>query len=352
MSTINSINPKNVDSTKYFLITVDVEDWFQVENFKPWIPFATWDTRELRVEQNVNRLLDLLDSVKFPSEKLNPTNAINAASLTRENNSINLPKAIRAANLNDLNKTTSHRVQATFFILGWIAEKLPHLVREIHTRGHEVASHGFNHELPTKISRAELHQDLNKSKKNLEDITGNPVFGFRSPSFSINDGILKTIQDNNYLYDSSYNSFRLHSRYGKISLNSSGGKGIAHKISKNFYELPISNLPLSAVGALTHFNHFRHLNLPWGGGSYLRLIPFPIFKIGLKSIFRKDNAYLSYIHPWEIDPEQPRLKEGSISSKFKQYTNLTKTYPRLKNLIESHKHCRFITCKQYLDEII
>lgn len=352
MSTRNSITAKNINSSKYFLITIDVEDWFQVENFKPWIPFSTWDTRELRVEQNVHRLLDLLDSVKLPSEKLNPKNAIDAASVTRPDNSINVPKAKNATSENNTKNATSRRVHATFFVLCWIAEKLPYLVREIYSRGHEVASHGCNHELTTKISREELNQDLNRSKKKLEDITGSPVFGFRAPSFSINDGILKTIQENDYLYDSSYNSFRLHSRYGNISLNGSGGKGIAHKISKNFYELPISNLSLSALGALAHFNHLRQLYLPWGGGSYLRLIPFPIFKIGVKSIFRKDNAYLSYIHPWEIDHEQPRLNEVSISSKFRQYTNLTKTYPRLKNLIESHKHCRFITCRQYLDEII
>ena len=342
----------NATDAKYFLITIDVEDWFQVENFKRWIPFSTWDTRELRVEQNVHRLLDLLDSIKFSSEKFNLTNAKNSTSTTSANNSSNATNAIKAINENNLNNATSRRVHATFFVLGWIAEKLPHLVQEISTRGHEVASHGCNHELPTKISREDLYQDLNKSKKKLEDITGNPVFGFRSPSFSINDDILKTIQNNDYLYDSSYNSFKLHGRYGKISLNGSGGKGIAHKISNNFYELPISNLPLSFLGTLTHFHHFRNFYLPWGGGSYFRLIPFPIFKIGVKTILRRDNAYLSYLHPWEIDHEQPRLKAVSISYKFRQYTNLNKTYPRLKNLIESHRHCRFITCSQYLDEII
>jgi len=341
-----------MNSAKYFLITVDVEDWFQVENFKRWIPFSTWDNRELRVEQNVHSLLDLLDSIKFPSEKFDSTNAINASSITKVHNTNNATNPIKVTHENNLNNAASSSVHATFFVLGWIAEKLPHLVQEISTRGHEVASHGCNHELPAKMSREDLYQDLSKSKKKLEDITGNPVFGFRSPSFSINDYILKTIQNNDFLYDSSYNSFRLHGRYGKISLNGSDGKGIAHIISNNFYELPISNLSLSAFGTLNHLNLFRHLNLPWGGGSYFRLIPFPIFKIGVESILRKDAAYLYYLHPWEIDHEQPRLKEASFSYKFRQYTNLAKTYPRLKNLIESHRHCRFITCSQYLDEII
>jgi hypothetical protein len=118
-STINSINPK------YFLLTIDVEDWFQVENFKLWIPFDTWEQRELRVEKNVHRLLDLFDSVNLETNQfVNPINSINPINCQTQ------------------------KVKATFFVLAWIAEKLPHLVREIHSRGHEVASHGCNHQLP------------------------------------------------------------------------------------------------------------------------------------------------------------------------------------------------------------
>jgi hypothetical protein len=185
-----------------------------------------------------------------------------------------------------------------------------------------------------------LRAELTDSRKRLEDTTGMPVTGFRAPSFSIDDNILKAVAESGYLYDSSYNSFSLHGRYGKISLNGRNHNGIAHRVFDNLYELPISNL-----------NLLGHV-LPLGGGAYFRLIPFSFFRLGVKWILTGENAYLFYIHPWEIDPEQPRLKEVSISYKFRQYTNLTKTYPRLKNLIEIHRHCCFITCSQYLDEII
>jgi len=136
------------------------------------------------------------------------------------------------------------KIKATFFVLAWIAERLPRIVREIQSRGHEIASHGCNHELPELLSADELKQDLTDSKKLLEDITGAEVAGYRAPSFAINDDILKIIEDAGYLYDSSYNSFSLHGRYGKISLNGTSKKGIAHKLSNDFYELPVSNLSI------------------------------------------------------------------------------------------------------------
>jgi len=191
------------------LITIDVEDWFQVENFKQYIPFSTWSSHEFRVEKNVHRLLDLFDSC-------NPQPATH--------------------------KRHAHIVRCTFFILGWLAERLPHLVREIQKRGHEVASHGFNHNLCNKESSHNLKQDLLDSKKLLEDIISAPVLGFRAPSFSISDDTLKVIEECGYLYDSSFNSFAMHGRYGKILLNSYTKKGLSYRVSNNFFELPISNL--------------------------------------------------------------------------------------------------------------
>ncbi|MFP3927921.1 MAG: polysaccharide deacetylase family protein, partial [Desulfobacteraceae bacterium] len=158
------------------LLTIDVEDWFQVENFKPCIPYSTWSSRDLRVERNTHRLLDLFDSTI-----LNP--------------------------------------RATFFILGWIGERLPSLIREIHARGHEVASHGCNHELLSSLDAQALIKDLNKSKSLLEDIIGSRVYGYRAPSFSIDKEILGYIRDAGYLYDSSYNSFSLHGRYGRLPIS-------------------------------------------------------------------------------------------------------------------------------------
>jgi hypothetical protein len=276
------------NNSKYFLLTIDVEDWFQVENFKPYIPFSSWPERELRVERNVHKLLDLFDELEIRGQKseaerwksrrweggrrneLNSEVGMRSAELTSisEAQSSRLkgsevdawkPGSLEASNLQPptsnghseaANKqhTTYHKhtekVRCTFFVLGWLAERLPNLVREIHARGHEIASHGDNHQLPDQLSAAELKADLTDSKKRLEDITGTPVFGYRAPSFAIGDDILKIIEDAGYLYDSSYNSFSLHGRYGQISLNGCNKKGIARELSENFYELPISNLSI------------------------------------------------------------------------------------------------------------
>ena len=141
-------------------------------------------------------------------------------------------------------ESSNKNIKATFFILGWLAERLPHLVREIQDRGHEVASHGFDHNLCNEEPKDRLKQDLLDSKKLLEDIISAPVFGYRAPSFSISDDTLKVIEECGYLYDSSFNSFAMHGRYGKILLNSYTKKGISYQVSNNFFELPISNLTL------------------------------------------------------------------------------------------------------------
>ncbi|UCF90811.1 MAG: DUF3473 domain-containing protein [Desulfobacterales bacterium] len=287
----------------YILLTIDVEDWFQVENFKPWIDFSSWLAYELRVEQNTHNLLDLFDRRK------------------------------RDVTTKDDSSQTLH---ATFFILGWIAEHLPHLIREIHARGHEVASHGYNHHLLNRLGRAGIERELSDSKKRLEDIIGSSVVGFRAPSFGINHDLLKMVEASGYFYDSSYNSFGLHDRYGKLTLNGKDKKGIAHRVSEKFFELPVSNLNLK--GAV----------FPLGGGSYFRLIPFLFFNLGLKKILRDEHACLIYMHPWEIDPEQPRVEEVPAFYKFRHYTNLRRTRPKLEKLIKSLANCRFISCREYL----
>ena len=320
---MSPINPKNLDNSQYFLITIDVEDWFHVENFKSLIPFETWDHQESRIERNIHRLLDLFDSIESPPAKRSTTGA---------------SRPIYANNLIDAaNATNTIKVRATFFVLCWIAERFPHLVREIAARGHEIASHGCYHELPENMPPHSLRAELTDSRKRLEDTIGMPVAGFRAPSFSINDEILEAVAGSDYLYDSSYNSFSLHGRYGKISLNGQPQTGIAHRVFDYFYELPISNLKW--LGNV----------LPLGGGAYFRLIPFSFFKLGVKRILTGDNAYLFYIHPWEIDPEQPRMKEASWNHKMRHYTKLSKTYDRLVRIISAFKYCHFTTCSQYLD---
>lgn len=284
------------------LLTFDVEDWFQVENLRPHFPPTTWDRQQLRVEQNTNKLLDLLDSI--PLSSFNPAN----------------PKA-------------------TFFILGWIARRLPSLVRKIQSRGHEVASHGYNHLMCNRMDPESLKRDLIQSKKTIEDIIGVEVRGYRAPNFSIDATAIDLIRKSGYSYDSSYNNFSKHGRYGTISLNGYGKSGIAVKICKDLMELPISNLTiLDQV-------------IPWGGGGYFRFLPMTIFKAGMHRILKKTGAYMFYMHPWEIDPHQPRVKVSRSLSSWRHYLNLDKTHQRLQNLISTFRHCRFPTCTQYLTKV-
>jgi polysaccharide deacetylase family protein (PEP-CTERM system associated) len=313
------------------LLTIDVEDWFQVENFKPWIPFSSWSSHELRVEKNTHRLLDLLDSQQSAVSSQGSTVSGPPSAVCRPPSEENGPRTT----------DNGHGVKprATFFVLGWIAERLPHLVREIHTRGHEVASHGYYHKLCNECSSKDVRADLIKSKKLLEDIIGAPVVGYRAPSFAIDDDILKTIEECGYNYDSSSNSFGMHSRYGHIDLSRNSKKGIAVEISNNFYELPISNMALA------------NRIFPLGGGGYFRLIPFSLFKKGVQSILKKENACLFYMHPWEIDPDQPKVNEASKFYKFRHYVNLSKTYSKLSKFLESFNQCHFVTAHQYLAEM-
>jgi polysaccharide deacetylase family protein (PEP-CTERM system associated) len=284
------------------LLTFDVEDWFQVENLRPHFPPTTWGQQELRVEQNTNKLLDLLDSVTLSSPD-------------------------------------SENPKATFFILGWIARRLPHMVRRIQSRGHEVASHGFNHLMCNQMDPESLKRDLIQSKKTIEDITGVEVRGYRAPNFSISATAIDLIHKSGYSYDSSYNNFSKHGRYGTISLNGYGKSGIAVKIHQDLMELPISNLSIA------------NQVIPWGGGGYFRFFPVSIFKAGMRRILKKVGVYMFYMHPWEIDPHQPRVKETRSLSSWRHYLNLDKTHRRLHNTISAFRYCRFPTCTQYLTSV-
>lgn len=286
------------------LLTFDIEDWFQVENFKPFIPFSSWQNYELRVEKNVHLLLDLLDSINRSAGGL------------QDYETKNVPKG-------------------TFFVLGWIAERLPHLVQEIYDRGHEIASHGYNHRLCQEESIKDLKADLERSKKLLEDMVGAPVYGYRAPNFSISKEILKIIWDCGYLYDSSYNSYRLNKRYGNLELFNSHN-GSIHKISDSFYEIPISNLKIG--------KRIFH----WGGGGYFRLIPGNVFNLGVNFILKRSEAYIFYIHPWEFDPDQPKINGISSFLKFRHYYNLNNTLKKFQNFLNTFKNYNFLSCLEYL----
>ena len=278
------------------LLTIDVEDWFQVENFKSYIEFSAWNSFELRVEKNTHLILDLLDTFSF-------------------------------------------KPKATFFILGWIAERLPGLVRQIRDRGHEVASHGSNHHLCTTLDKNQLASDLSATKKLLEDITGQAIYGYRAPSFAINDQILHAIKQAGYLYDSSYNSFSAHGRYGSIDLSKALKIGGSYQLDNNFCELPVSNL------------HLGGKTIPLGGGGYFRLYPTALFKRGIKNVLKKNNVFVFYVHPWEFDPNQPRVHQASRGFKFRHYINLNKTKDKMRQIINAFTDCDFITCQRYLETV-
>lgn len=339
-----------------FLITIDVEDWFQVENLRPWNPPALWGSRELRVERNTHALLDLFDDIKLEagSRKLEAKDGF-APSCLKGNpeNPVNpvghpftpAPCAVRRA--------PSSSVRCTFFVLGWVARRLPHLVRAIAARGHEVASHGSSHRMCIPLGDAELREDLLGSKRLLEDLLGAEVAGFRAPNFSVDDRVLDIVRECGYRYDSSYNSFALHGRYGKVSLNGNRA-GIAHRVAEDFFELPVSNLSFGLPSLKPQASSRSKRPgaagcvLPWSGGAYFRLVPLWVFQAGVQAILDRDGAYVFYMHPWEIDPGQPHVKQASMASRFKHYTNLRKTRDRLQRMMEGFADCRFVRCREYL----
>lgn len=257
-------------------MSVDVEDWFHVENLKEVVLRSSWDTRERRVERNTMRILELLEE--------------------------------RGA-------------RATFFILGWVAERHPRLIRLIAAGGHEIASHGYGHELVYSLSEAEFRADVERSKKCLEDATGQPVTGYRAPCFSITNWAVAVLQEVGFEYDSSAFPTVAHDRYGRLS-GVEMGRPIV-ELRPGFHEVCISCLPLGTRG------------LPWGGGGYFRLMPFRAWRAGVRRIMRTGSPYLFYIHPWEIDPGQPRVEGLGRISRFRHYVNLESCEERFRSLLST-----------------
>jgi polysaccharide deacetylase family protein (PEP-CTERM system associated) len=255
-------------------LTVDVEDYFQVSALAPHVDRATWDRRECRVERNVDRLLALF--------------AANGA-------------------------------RATFFTLGWIAERYPALVRGIVSEGHELASHGYGHLRCTELDRTGLLEDVRRAKGLLEDLSGQKVQGYRAPSFSIgtsNPWAFDVLLEAGYRYTSSVYPVR-HDHYGMPD-----APRFAYDARPGLRELPISTVRL--LGR----------NLPAGGGGWFRLLPYPISRWALQHVNDADaKPAIFYFHPWEIDPGQPRISGTSLKTRFRHYVNLGKTEARLDRLL-------------------
>jgi polysaccharide deacetylase family protein (PEP-CTERM system associated) len=273
-------------------LSVDVEDYFHVEAFASKIPYSQWPQFPQRVRENTLRVLDLF---------------------------------------------AEHDCRATFFVLGWVAEREPRLVREIAERGHEVACHSYAHRRVFTMTRAEFREDLRRARAAIEDAAGLQIFGYRAPTFSIRrDSLwaLEILAEEGFLYDSSIFPIR-HDLYG-----SPGAPRFAHRMElsggRSIVEVPMSTARLGSM------------NLPVGGGGYLRLLPMSYTRWALRWIHRRENQpAILYFHPWEIDLEQPRLV-GSWKSRFRHYTGLKRMESRLRNLLRDGRYKPMIELVQRL----
>jgi polysaccharide deacetylase family protein (PEP-CTERM system associated) len=257
-------------------MSIDVEDWFHVENLKAVIRRDSWGQQRARVERNTDRMLQLMADFQGG-------------------------------------------VRSTCFILGWVAERCPNLVRRIAAAGHEIASHGYNHELLDSLSPKAFREDVTRSKATLEDIIGAEVRGYRAPSFSIKEWAIPILHDVGFSYDSSLFPSFGHDRYGKLGGITPDEPVI--ELAPGFFEIGVSCVTIASRG------------VPWGGGGYFRLLPYSVFRRGANRILRSGRPYVFYIHPWEIDPDQPRVKGLPRSYQFRHYVGLSRCEARFRSLL-------------------
>lgn len=255
-------------------MTIDVEDYFQVSALAPFVPRSEWDVRECRVEPNVERILAMLDE---------------------------------------------YGARATFFTLGWIAERFPQLVRRIVKEGHELASHGFAHKRASEQSPDAFFADIQLAKVVLEDTAGIEVVGYRAPSFSIgpaNAWAFECIERAGYRYSSSVYPVR-HDHYGTPE-----APRFTHDVREGLLEMPVTTMRLFGR------------NWPAGGGGYFRLMPYTMSRWLLRRVNRVDQQpVIFYFHPWEIDADQPRVPGIDVRTRFRHYLNLDRMEQRLRQLL-------------------
>ena len=256
-------------------ISFDIEEHFQVAAFDCSARRRHWDVLQSRVEKSTETILTLLDSVN---------------------------------------------VKATMFILGWVAERHGDMVKQIANAGHEIACHGYSHELISVQSPPKFRDDVRRAKGILEDLTGQPVLGYRAPTFSITKETiwaLPILVEEGFLYDSSIVP-AVHDSYGIPDANP-----VIHSLDTSagvIWEVPPSTCDVG------------WMRIPVGGGGYFRLFPYSVLRWLLKKVERNGQPLVMYLHPWEVDPDQPRMK-GSMLSRFRHYNNLHKTQARLSQLL-------------------
>ena len=262
-------------------LTIDVEDYFQVSAFAPYITRDEWATRECRIERNVERILHMLDE---------------------------------------------HETKATFFTLGWIAERYPQLIQRIVAGGHELASHGYGHERASDLTETAFFLDIDSAKKLLEDLSGQAVKGYRAPSFSIGHGNLwafDCLERAGYRYSSSIYPIQ-HDHYGMPD-----APRFAHQIRAGLLEVPVTTA------------RFFDRNWPSSGGGYFRLMPYAMSRWLLNHVNRIDQqSAIFYFHPWEIDAEQPRIDGINAKTRFRHYVNLHRTEGRIRRLLTDFQWAR------------
>jgi polysaccharide deacetylase family protein (PEP-CTERM system associated) len=270
------MRPKGAAGEIVNALSVDVEDYFQVSAFDRIVSRAKWDSFESRIVPNTQRVLELLD---------------------------------RAG------------VRATFFVLGWVASRYPSLVRDMVTAGHEVASHGYHHQLLYLLTPQQFREDVRSAKAVLEHVTGGPVLGFRAPSYSIVESSLWALDiliEEGHVYDASIFPIH-HDRYGIP-----GAERHAHvlrRASGTLIEMPASTVRVGRV------------NLPIGGGGYFRLLPYGWTRWGIRRVNRRERKpVVFYFHPWEVDPDQPRFAV-SAASRLRHYTGLRAAPGRLRRML-------------------
>ena len=259
-------------------LTIDVEDYFQVSAFAPYIKRSDWNSLECRVERNVGRILELL---------------------------------------------ADHNTKATFFTLGWIAERYPQLISQIAGQGHEIASHGYGHERASDLTENAFFADIHLAKVILEDLCGVEVKGYRAPSFSIGAGNLwafDSLARAGYRYSSSVYPIR-HDHYGMPD-----SPRFAYQVRPGLLEIPVTTL--RALGR----------NLPSSGGGYFRLLPYAVSRWMLKRVNTLDRqSGIFYFHPWEIDVAQPRIEGISRKTRFRHYVNISRMEARLARLLKDFR---------------
>jgi len=272
-------------------LSVDVEDWFMVLNLQDQIQRSEWERIQLRVGDSTRRLLELLDR---------------------------------------------REAKATFFFLGWVAERLPDLVREVHGAGHEVGSHGYDHRRLDELDEDAFRQELRRTGKVLREITGEAITSFRACTWSITartPWAVDVLMDEGMALDSSIFPIR-HPDYGVA-----GAPSHPYRLVQDGHRLAeFPPLTLSVLGR----------RLPVGGGGYLRLLPLWLVKMGLRQQEHRGWPGCVYLHPWEVDPEQPRRHGGWSLRTFRHYVNLHKTLPKLDRLLQ---YRRFVGLEAALEQV-